>query len=111
MGIKMRFILFSLFSLEILALDWRIKKAAFNERNEKYQNILSSIDTADTFDEIQAIFKSMIEIELKELSFKIEKYSKYVENYKKEDDDDDDEDDKDDDDDDNEDEEEVTGSC
>ena len=49
----MRFILFSLFSLEILALDWRIKKAAFNERNEKYQNILSSIDTADTFDEIQ----------------------------------------------------------
>ena len=35
------------------ALDWRIKKAAFNDRNEKYETILSKIDSADTFDEIQ----------------------------------------------------------
>ena len=35
------------------ALDWRIKKAAFNDRNEKYEAILSKIDSADTFDEIQ----------------------------------------------------------
>ena len=35
------------------ALDWRIKKAAFNDRNEKYEAILAKIDSADTFDEIQ----------------------------------------------------------
>ena len=35
------------------ALDWRIKKAAFNDRNEKYEAILNKIDSADTFDEIQ----------------------------------------------------------
>ena len=35
------------------ALDWRIKKAAFNDRNEKYEAIMAKIDSADTFDEIQ----------------------------------------------------------
>ena len=35
------------------ALDWRIKKAAFNDRNEKYEEIMAKIDSADTFDEIQ----------------------------------------------------------
>ena len=35
------------------ALDWRIKKAAFNDRNEKYEKIMAKIDSADTFDEIQ----------------------------------------------------------
>ena len=56
---------------------------------------------------IQDIFKSMIQIEMHELSFKIAKYAKYVENYKNDDDDDDDDDDEenpdDDDDDDDED--------
>ena len=35
------------------ALDWRIKKAAFNDRNAKYEEIMAKIDSADTFDEIQ----------------------------------------------------------
>ena len=38
------------------ALDWRIKKAAFNDRNEKYEEIMAKIDSADTFDEIQVRF-------------------------------------------------------
>merc|ERR1712193_449868 len=84
------------------ALDWRIKKAAFNDRNEKYEEIMAKIDSADTFDEIQDIFKSMIEIEMHELSFKIAKYAKYVENYKNDDDDDDDDDEENADDDDDE---------
>ena len=37
------------------ALDWRIKKAAFNDRNEKYEEIMAKIDSADTFDEIQVL--------------------------------------------------------
>ena len=39
----------------VFALDWRIKKAAFNDRNEKYEEIMAKIDSADTFDEIQVL--------------------------------------------------------
>ena len=40
------------------ALDWRIKKAAFNNRNEKYEEIMAKVDTADTFDEIQVRYNN-----------------------------------------------------
>ena len=48
----MRFSLFLAVNFAF-ALDWRIKKAAFNDRNEKYEAIMAKIDSADTFDEIQ----------------------------------------------------------
>ena len=48
----MRFSLFLVVNFAF-ALDWRIKKAAFNDRNEKYEAIMAKIESADTFDEIQ----------------------------------------------------------
>ena len=48
----MRLLLFLVVNFAF-ALDWRIKKAAFNDRNEKYEEIMAKIDSADTFDEIQ----------------------------------------------------------
>ena len=44
------------------ALDWRIKKAAFNDRNEKYEEIMAKIDSADTFDEIQVIHSNFMQV-------------------------------------------------